>query len=322
MYKILGIDISDPGIMPGFLHYRMFLPFTALAKNGWFATWRNADSLTYRRLNEADAIFTPRILNTTMKVKPKQIVDLDDDLFVNEEDKIAVQKVDGITVSTEFLKSVVQQYTNKPIHVCYNSIDISAFPANRKEETEEIVIGLLGSSQHESDWRILKNVLPSIMNENKNVSLHICGFVPAYMQEMVKTFGNRVIATNNFIGYNNYVKLLPQIDIRLSPIDPRFRVSHSKSGIAAIEILAAHGLPICQDMRVYTDVVTHNENGLLCNYTENSWYDAINLAISDRDLRKRLSDKGRKDVEDKWDINKNWIVWANAFAQILEDTNG
>lgn len=315
--KVLGVHTLDT--ISGFLEYRLVLPFLTMKRNGLPVDWAPASQLTLSKINEYDIIFTPRILKAD-GIKPRQVIDLDDDLIWGETEIQSLASVDGITVSTDYLKDKVKQYVSTPTRVCRNSIDINMFPLVR-EEREETTIALMGSQTHERDWRILTNVIPEILSKYKDVLFFIIGYVPDYLESIPQKFGNQVIAIPAFIDYNSYIKLLSNIDVRLSPVNPRFEFNHSKSGIAAIEIAAAHGLSICQDMQIYRDVVTNMYNGILCDYTEESWHDAICLALDNRELRLSLSNQARKDIEQKHNINENWKTWYNFFKQIPRRRN-
>jgi glycosyltransferase involved in cell wall biosynthesis len=71
----------------------------------------------------------------------------------------------------------------------------------------------------------------------------------------------------------------------------------------------------------YSKTVTHGENGMLADNNTDSWYSCLKQLADSADLRKSLSEKAYKLVNDNYSMEKNSQIWESYYRSLLEDNN-
>jgi glycosyltransferase involved in cell wall biosynthesis len=323
--KILTIHPNN--YVDGCAAYRFWIPSRYLNRNGVESSYVHMNRVETFNINYFDIVVLERILAHSPLVKMKKLVyDIDDDvgdkqrkLLTREQFKIyreIIRKSDAITTSTEYLKSQLEKHTSKPIFVCPNMMDLEIFDACEKQPSDNISIGVVGGPSHFNDWRVLARPIEAILSENSNVILYVIGYSPGYLTEIANKFYNRVVTFNRFVPYPVYVNVIKQIDIRLSPLETDKSFNYSKSPIAALEMMACKNISIAQDINVYNEVISHGENGFLCN-DENDWYKVVTQVINDENLRNKVKSSGRLYVEQNYDAKIRVHDWVESYQQIM-----
>ena len=255
----------------------------------------------------------------------KIVFEVDDDIADREglEDwyEATVSQCDAVTVSTPHLGGVMTRY-NKPIHVLPNHLDTKWFgeiSTGADRYFDGPVIGLVGTRSHWEDWIKVLPALQKIEENYPGVTIACAGFVPPYLEDNISRL--KIFAA---VHYNQYPALIRQFDILLSPLDQASEFNHSKSGISALDAMAAArpvgkkqggAVAVCTDCRAYRRVVNDKANGLLIKNDED-WYDAIVSLIEDRALRTKLQVNGLKWVKKNRDISRGAKLWAKAYREI------
>ncbi|HLF99955.1 MAG TPA: glycosyltransferase family 4 protein [Acidimicrobiia bacterium] len=102
-------------------------------------------------------------------------------------------------------------------------------------------------------------------------------------------------------------------DIGLMPL-PDDEWSRGKCGFKALLYMALGVPTIASPVGVNTEIIEHGVNGLLAT-TEEEWVEAIQTLLEDPDLRRRLSEAGRRTVVERF----SGQVWAPRFLDVLAD---
>jgi glycosyltransferase involved in cell wall biosynthesis len=275
-----------------------------------------------------------------LKAKQCVVAEYDDDYWTGSRDlghkypeltRKLLSEVDAVTVSTPHLRKITQRYAaGTPVYILPNSVMFSEWQGHERWdfwEEDAVVLGLTGSITHGKDWEVLEDVLPRVLKENGNVALLLSGFVPDYLKPLLDKYPGRVFAQDHFVDYMKYPAIVRQADITLCPVDPEDPFNWAKSGIKAIEGMAAGRLlsngktggaaVIASPLDYYKRVVgSRNKRGIIVEHTPESWYQAITLLVKDRGRRERYGKKGRAWVYTNRAAENTWPLWWNAYQEI------
>lgn len=329
--RILSILGGEKGV--AVFHYRVKNPLTRLATKH-HVMWTHFD-----RLGEIETVPDLVILNRPVaddsqrewirdtfikslrSVGATIVLETDDD-YITGKGKTSLpylDHIDAVTVASHGLKKLYSQYTDKPIHVLPNSIDIEWFSdvsMKAAREDDRLTVGLIGTNSHYDDWHIMTGVIQELKSDD--IRFTCVGLHPDYM--------NGVAEFVSGAPYPKYPELLRQIDILCCPLSPDKAFNDSKSYVKAIEGWGAarkldNGkvggcLVLASDHAVYRNTVQHNHNGLLVKYTEDAWIQAISRMIEQKVQRLKFQAEGYRDVKVHHDIERNYKAWGKAYTSI------
>lgn len=240
----------------------------------------------------------------------------------------AMLQCDVVFVSTSYLKSIADQF-HRDVRLMRNGLSREMFSfskSNEKKQGQEnkshyVTIGYLsGSKHHDGDFAMVQDALLQILNNKANARLLVMGKL--HFSDAFSRFGDRFVF-RDFVPYKEFRKIFSEIDINLVPLDVSNPFNHARSELKYIEA-GAFGIPtVASYTQTYTDVIRHGDNGLLANSED--WYEVLASLIDDPDLRQRLGDAARSDVqehysperkEEEWDVSINAII-----EQYADDKN-
>jgi glycosyltransferase involved in cell wall biosynthesis len=359
--SVIAIYLGKPPERPGGCEiYRINVPFMHLQEFGeWRVAWtyfvdiydevsKHGRNWLYNALGNYDLFVFPRGISPDriglqgvtdffeiLRLMGKKIIyEVDDDLTNRYRDFSSVgvrnmaniaRQTDAVTVTTPYLAQLMRDETKRPQYVLPNTIDPDIWDAPVEYVGEpNITILLSGSTSHEKDWIVLKNVLPRIMENEYDypVKLHIAGYTPDYLRNIPHS--ERIPG----MPYQTYVNLVKDADIVLAPVDPKDKFNDSKSPIKVIEGMGATrvlsngelGGAACIATRtpVYELAIKDKQNGLLVDHTEEAWYQAIDRMIREQEFRLSIQHSGGKWVWSHHNIHKEWVRWDKAYRKVLE----
>lgn len=344
--------------------YRVLGPLRALEKHGGHQCKVFSQSDMVRSLTDGKYLFRGADLMIFQRLVEKKdsdgsirnfpklvgemgistVVDYDDDYTnahrkVHEETFMAdsLQNFSAITVSTPYLKRVMDDY-HKKVHVLPNLILPEHLRGFKRHPafTDRLVIGLTGSATHFHDWKITYEPIKAILRKHRReVALFVSGHMPDELSGEPNIITMRDLADSTapegdfFIPFKDYPLILRQIDIGLCPVDPADRFNWSKSNLKAIEMSGSereigHGQKggaavITTDINIYRDFVKPGVTGLMVEHNDaQAWYDAIESLIQDQALRHRLQVAGYERVMKYFNIHTRWREYESCFADIID----
>lgn len=185
-----------------------------------------------------------------------------------------VERIPGVGLALEKLECKAEQHTEFRVKYgiqtgCFYILTAGELNQNKNQQTLIRAVAIL---------------------KKKQIHLGICGEGPLkeYLGQLAKELG--VAEQVSFLGYRNDLQeLLIAADVFAFP-------SHREGfAIAPLEALAA-GLPlITSERRDSREYIKHGENGLVCKKnTPEEYAEAIRLLLEHSDLRKCLSEAGKK----------------------------
>ena len=227
--------------------------------------------------------------------------------------------VDGMTVSTDYLKKVYKK-ENRKRYVCPNSLDLDwrdsvmdTKPTVKKKK-DEIRIGWAGSAAHYENLKQIVNPLYEIMKRYPNVTFHYTGLFGDLFRR--SEFKDR-IKTVKFSSLKGWPKKLKSmgLDIALAPLaDNNF--NRAKSNLRVLEYWAADYPVIASPVLPYK-FIKDDKDGLLA-MEQYEWFDAMERLVKDENKRRQLIKNGRKRLEEDFDVDKNCMIWLKALNKFIK----
>lgn len=253
-----------------------------------------------------------------------------------EFNKQALMYINGLIVSTNFLKKWYEDEKSKIKNTAYNlnykiytypnSLNIKERDKNfnidfsksklYKKKPREIRIGWSGSASHYENLMLIIDALKRIMKENKNVTFYYTGLFGGLFDKFPKDCRDR-IKTVPFVGLKEYHKSLLETnyDICLAPLtDCNF--NRAKSNLRLLEYGSCKYPVICSPVEPYKEFKNNKE--VLFAQEEDEWYEQINNLIKNANLRKKLGDNLYKKVKSCYNVEKNCNVLVGALRDIVK----
>ncbi len=245
-----------------------------------------------------------------------------------------------VTVSTEHLKELYSKW-NDNIMVLPNGVDFEIWPDNNRKDDGLIRLGLFGSNTHFKDWGEIAETLKRILGEFPNVRLcYNSWFVVKQktrqgeaMEDMEKTpqfpdFFDKLgliehpqVEIYEGVEIQKWPKALANvgIDIGLAPL-ANLTFNKAKSNLKYLEFSALRIPSVYEKMEPYQDDVKHGENGFLASHPKD-WYSCIKRLIEDKELRVRMGNRARLDVEKRYDEKDIAQKLANILPELKSSNN-
>lgn len=241
---------------------------------------------------------------------------------------------DGLIVSTPALAEMYQPYA-KNIFVAENVIDLKLWPKRKKNK--RLTIGWIGAGSHDEDLGLLRGVVPEILSRFPLIEFSIVHGAPEFfkhkpdceylanprhplykkMRKCPKCNGiDRLKWTHDFKTIDKYPKWATSFgfDIGLAPlVDLNF--TRGKSNLRWLEY-SAMGIPtIASPLNHFKESIIDGETGFIVkDNSEQSWIDAIERLIIDKDLREKVGDNARAEIKKNW----NPSVMAKKYKAAIE----
>lgn len=178
---------------------------------------------------------------------------------------------------------------NKNVVVIPTAIDTDRFRPREEPPTEELVIGWIGHSENLRYLQALEGVFARLANAyGSKVILRVVSGKP-YASESSLNVDNRTWALDTEVDH------LRSFHIGLSPLtDDEW--TRGKCGFRALQYMAL-GIPaVVSPVGVNKEIVDDGINGFLAQ-TQEEWFAKLSQLIEDKELRRRLGQRGRSTVE-------------------------
>lgn len=230
----------------------------------------------------------------------------------------------GLTVISSALESMFKEKYNNiiDINVLHDGADVNKIEITDAKK-DEIIIGYIGSIYK---GRGIENII-EIANRLPNIKFQIVG---GTREQVIQLFSQEVNLPTNLelIGYVNpgeVPKYLSKMTIVLAPYQKKVGIANKgkdtskwMSPLKIFEYMAAQKPIICSDITVLREVLRDNYNCLLVNpEIIDEWVQAIRELIEDDELRNRIAQQARNDLENIF----SWEVRAKNLKQIINCNN-
>lgn len=233
-------------------------------------------------------------------------------------------EVDYMTTTNKFLRNVIAHNTKKlttQIKVFPNYIDLDDVYTHRSafKDTHEITLLHFGSTTHFIDLQSseFEKGIDMIMRDYPNVVFKTVGaLIPQYKHKWghryVNSYGHQDLYT---WAREKFPEFMDDTDIMVVPLDEN-TYTKCKSAIKYLEASSAGKAGVYQDIRQYSEVITHGVDGFVADRAQD-WYDSIKKLIDDKELRRSVGQEAFKTVEEKWQMKNNVRQYAEFFRYVL-----
>lgn len=332
--------------------------------NGWNGAWKSlrtskvSNAQMFQEAIKADIIVFHRPIDKKqleaaklLKLYGKKVVMDNDDTYqsgsgvptqmfgkLNERLKKAISSVDGIlkefasisdlvTVSTETLAKEYAEVNNNVI-VLPNCIDPMDWNKPKRNDTDKVRIGLVGSVASNQDYQQIKKLL-EVLKDRNDVQIVLFALpekrkgtewaVDAYKPEF-EFWGQYKPEWHHFCQVADYMDTLNnlKLDIMLIPRHDNY-FNRAKSNIKFLEASMCEIPVIAQGFDTgdspYQVNPKDTENLILC-YNEDDWIKETLELIENKEKRISLGKQAREYVINNYNIKHNAYKWRDAYKTI------
>lgn len=332
--------------------WRIFLPVTRMQQQGypWIDWGKRDDPRLGYAAHKYDAIILPRLhwpkaeqdkarlwFNALHNAGIAVIYEIDDDLFSDDFVKRLVEihdkelskaleirqnildtisLVDGVTVSNPRLSAMIGAFTNKPVRMVPNFIDVDWFlhvQKQGKREVRGLTIGWAGGKRPDQDVEMMAEAWGRIAQRYPFVTFVIMGYLPEVITKFVPSDRIYVIP---WMGISTYPQGLKNIDIGCCPLaDTQF--NRCKTPIKAMEY-ALSGAPVVASPVVYSQILEAGEDSFIVDSTD-GWEEALSHLVENYKMRKFLRKALLHKIKTKHALENNVWRWEEAWRSIIID---
>lgn len=233
-----------------------------------------------------DLVFDTKYTDTipfvqTMEPSKKEVYDQD----VMRYGKL-MSLCDVCITTTSALAREMKTY-GKEVIVNRNATSLELMSLSNKASKKKdnlIHIGYFsGSITHNADFEMILPVIEEILNEYKNVRLHICGelTLPASLQNYADQ-----IVVHPFMDYKELPNLIAQMDINLAPLTKSI-FNEAKSEIKWMEASLVKVVTIASNFGAFKECIEHEKTGYLCSSLK-EWKQYLSLLIENEEIRNQV----------------------------------
>ena len=316
-------------------YWRCVLPGYYLNRKGLAEVAIDFGRFLKEYVDWADLVVVQRVLGQSIKhlieychmTKKKVVYDLDDNLFnmpdspeyrIEGAEMIPIQAkeimlmCDAVSVSTEGIyEAIVEECIEVRRFILLNYFDFTQW-AKLNIQHDHFLVGWAGGHYHVQDLDMVVPGLKQIINGNKHVTLVFIGACP---MSLILEHPNRVFL-QEFVPVEVFPKTMAamRFDIGLAPLFPT-EFAKSRSNIRLLQYSALEIPSVCSYWGEYARMV---DDGFPCMVVNNdNWADCIQELIDNKEKRQYIGKEAYKFVTERFDINKNIQVWANAYEEVL-----
>jgi glycosyltransferase involved in cell wall biosynthesis len=234
-----------------------------------------------------------------------------------------LRKVNAIVCVTNASYKALKRYSRECFWIPH-SVDTTLFkPRERPKEYDPVVVLFIGRLNEEKGVLELVNVAKKIKSYSKNIEFWFVGQGPArcYLNKLKEQLPIR------YLGYiNNAIlpKVYQEADILVLPSKKR-RKWEELFGIVLIEAMSC-GLPVIASNHVGPrEIITHGYDGFLIQSDPNldrtkfikEIIEYIYLLAENVDLRQEMGQRGRRKVEQLYDVKVVAERWRGVLERVM-----
>lgn len=256
----------------------------------------------------------------------KYIVDYDDAIFHNYDLSknfiirsflstkidLVMKNASCITVGNSYLMQRAKQ-NNSSVQWVPTVIDIDRYAPRRKEATDSIIIGWIGSPSTQKYIVELKDALIAISKKHPislllvGANKNITNYFPGIQVEVVPW------------NESTEVMHIQKMDVGIMPLTDG-PWEKGKCGYKLIQYMACSIPVIASPVGVNVDIVNNSNSGYLAGST-NEWIKSIDALASSSEQRYILGASGRRSVETTYSVQVQATKLSNLFKDIAKRDN-
>lgn len=231
------------------------------------------------------------------------------------------QIAENVQVTTPGLKTLYQQL-NEKITILPNCIDPDYWIKEKKVENNpnEIRIGWTGANAHWGDLRIIRNVIPKILDKYPQVTFHFIGQLPDWWYEHRKK--GRIInhKFHNLRDYGQYLSYF-NYDIGVAPLVDNY-FNRGKSNIRWLEYSVNKTATVCSPVWAYTKdaygVMKEGKNVMYALEPE-EWENKLSKLVENETLRKKIGQQAFDDVNKYYNLKTRAKDYVDYYQSVFDN---
>lgn len=279
----------------------------------------------YARLKRFDIVFIERELFDHksfnlellfMGLSNKTVLDIDDAIFLRYPEKFRVlaEKVDLVIVGNQNLFDEAQKHNDR-VRLLPTSVIADKYPVKDYSQppSEKPVIGWTGLDTNIPNLKLIVPALQRLAEEHDFVLCIISATADPIQNLALNNVEVRHIVWDQETEFQD----LSAFDIGIMPLEDD-EWSRFKCGLKLLQYMAL-GIPaVASPVGVNADIIEQGVNGF-CARTEEEWYESLRQLLDSPEQRKLLGLRGRKTVEEQFDVEKNSLV-LKQYLELVVDT--
>jgi glycosyltransferase involved in cell wall biosynthesis len=198
---------------------------------------------------------------------------------------------------------------------------------DQEQEKELTKFGWFGAAQHTEDIELLRDSMQTLCYDNTlndRYRIYLAGWnepnpiYKGYEQVFSNNNKNPNYGRIKAADIYSYVSGYNFVNVALAPLkDTKF--NKLKSELKIVEAGWMNKAIITSDIIPYSDVITHNKNGILIPQNKkNGWHKAIKTLINDKDMRIELANNLTQDIKKLFDIKKTGQKRYELYQQLTK----
>lgn len=220
--------------------------------------------------------------------------------YSNEMHCLLVPLMDGVIVSTPYLREQYLEYTDD-VFVCPNTVEPDDWFDLEEKDPAVLRIVYSGSQSHLRDAPQLNKAL-KWASRQKGVEVWLQGVNPPW------GFATQVPWTNSL---QEYRRVLGRFDVGLAPVVPG-KWANGKSDLKALEYTMASVVPLLAREEPYRPWFDKPE--FLVDSDERAWLEKVKWVVRNRDALPGMLDVARAYVLDERTTEANVWKWEKAIG--------
>ena len=199
-------------------------------------------------------------------------------------------RCDAVITSTEHLKTELEKKKSEVIiHrnvLSKKLIHLSNKAISKKITDETIKIAYFsGSITHNENFEMIKPALIKILENFKNVELHLAGHldIPADIEK----FGNQIVV-HPYVDWEELPDLIGQMDINLAPLKQTL-FNEAKSEIKWLEAAAVKVVTVASNIGSFKEMIKDGETGVLA--LPEQWYNKLEELVVNEQYRNQMAEQ-------------------------------
>ncbi|RXZ78917.1 glycosyltransferase family 1 protein [Paenibacillaceae bacterium] len=223
-----------------------------------------------------------------------------------------IQRSSVVRAPSQYFANYIRKHYRKKNVVSFpGCVDFSLFDKLKKPASNKsaIVIGYAGGPKPDAFGKVVPAMRRILKEYPSKVRLEFFGYTPPALA------GHKNVRSRKSItDYREFVKELYTSgwDIGLAPLQNTL-LHNCKTNNKFREYAACSIAGVYSDSPAYAGSVTHQENGIIVQDTEEGWYRGIKLLIDNPQLRKGIQKNAYKTARSKFNID----VCAEKWRKML-----
>ncbi|MCA9019066.1 MAG: glycosyltransferase family 4 protein [Planctomycetaceae bacterium] len=276
----------------------------------------------YARLQRFDIVFIERELFDHqsfnlellfMGLANQSVLDIDDGIFLRYPEKFRVlaEKADLLIVGNQNLFDEAKIFSNQ-VRLLPTSVIASKYPIKDYSQppSEKPVIGWTGLDTNIPN---LKLVVPALQRLADQYEFVLC-IISATPEPIAELSLDGIEVRHMVWRPETEYQDLSAFDIGIMPLEDD-AWSRFKCGLKLLQYMALGTPAVASPVGVNAEIIEQGVNGF-CAATTEAWYASLEQLLTSPELRKSMGLRGRKTVEEQFDVGKNSLT----LKQYLEVT--